>query len=79
MYNCCTRSEGQIYQGRGKNKKAISFFGLGDAINFARDYSIKYQTVCEVFNCRENIFNKDTDKKVAAYKKGGVIYFNIDK
>ena len=79
MYHCCTRSDGQIYQGRGKNKKAIAFQGLGEAINFARGYSSKHQTICEIFDCRANVVNKETDRKVAAYKKGGVIYFNIDK
>ena len=77
MYYCCTRSEGPIYQGRGKNRKAIHYFGMNDAIRFAKEYSIKYQKICEVWKNDYKEWDEEKAKKVAAYKKGETIYFNI--
>ena len=79
MYYCCTRSEGLIYQGRGKNRHEISFRGLDESIKFAKEYSIKYQKACEVYEMNtalSSIFDKAKARKVAAYKKGTIIYLN---
>ena len=76
MYYCCTRSEGLIYQGRGKNKKVVKFRGLGDTSKFAREYSIKNQKVCEVFESDIEQWNPEKNRKTVAYKKGELIYFN---
>lgn len=76
MYHVCTRNDGPIYQGRGKNRKAIMFYGLNEAIDFAKEYSKAHQNVCEIFDGYTDVYNKEKDRKVAAYKKGNVIYYN---
>lgn len=77
MYYCCTRSEGPICQGRGKDRLMIKYSMIKEAIAFAREYSIKHQKVCEVFRNDSKEWDGKTAIKVAAYKKGETIYYDV--
>lgn len=78
MYYCCVRNHGPISQGRGSNRHMIYYRGLDDSIRFAKEYSKKHDNTCEIFYCSDlNGWNEDHARKVAAYKKGTNIYFNI--
>ena len=77
MYFCCTRKNELITTGRGKSKSELKFNNLPEALKLAKEYSIKSQGFVDVYYGKGESHNIEQDRKVAAYKKGNTIYFNI--
>lgn len=77
MYFCCTRKSEVITTGRGKNKSEMKCANLPEALKVAKEHSIKIQGYIDIYYGSENTHNIEKDRKVAAYKNGKNIYFNI--
>lgn len=78
MYYLSTKSEGPIVRGRGEKRALLHYPSYAQAGRECKEYSIKHACICEVFHGdKMNGVNVEKDKKVIAYKKGELIYFNI--